>query len=806
MATPKLVKDKDGNLYADYGNKRVKLSKKDLESYQGIVTAAQQGKFKSDVEKEAIRAKHPISLEEVTVSAPRVKSKTKARQDAYDKAWSERRGLSLEEIGALNSLQFPSDADVARSAEAREAYNRENPRVNVGRNDEVYRANLAGADRQVRNTAFSDDKTLNRILNFSSPSQQIGAIVDAAKGRKSYWDSLGDGNSGWVGDTFMRNHPIAGNILNIGGDIALGGAATVANKGNRLTRGLYNAELATADAIEELPSKIKSSSPIFIPVKDSFTRGIGVSNKGVKDLVESGLVRGNPFGSEVTAHNFGKLWRKNRNHFRDIIEDSGVEDGAAKFFQRSLSEDEFNAIKASAKKFSPSENSNSNIKFFLEENNDPLEAYDDYNSYINYVNKGSATSINSDGQPLAYFYDDGRNPLFQGHDYAKSNYGVRILNASEYDPYIASGHQHLSLRQTPRLSDSNVQVFKREPFGLTVKVPKSRLRNIASDTRVSRLDNLRTLAKYNNPVKNAMEMAMYMGQGASNPADLFDKAKAFVKLNPKEFRLALSYPFRPKSLKTSKAIADKVANAAGYNGLWHGTGNVSDVGFNPIRYGLYQDAGDFAQHIRDLKPSDLHYKWAVDNNKQNIKVLELPWEAYRTRDTYDQFNSALNRIKYLSNEQFPFYDVNNPSTIKGAWDYDAGGFATKIDLNGDYRVSDVMKYNVDDYMKKYGNKFSNMPITDFIKDVKDNIKLNHNIYDGLAPKDFNRKMSRDILKPRVRDYLKSKTMRPLLTLLDNNFTDFIVTTRPKKLKYVSKKTEPSISLKKKLSKFDLDKY
>lgn len=58
-------------------------------------------------------------------------------------------------------------------------------------------------------------------LNFTSPTQQIGAISDVLQGKKGYWESIGGGNSGIVTDNFQQNYPIWSAIINATGDITL---------------------------------------------------------------------------------------------------------------------------------------------------------------------------------------------------------------------------------------------------------------------------------------------------------------------------------------------------------------------------------------------------------------------------------------------------------------------------------------------------------------------------------------------------------------------------------------------------------
>jgi hypothetical protein len=230
----------------------------------------------------------------------------------------------------------------------------------------------------------------------------------------------------------------------------------------------------------------------FVNHPNSFTRGIG-NETSLKDLVESGLVRGNPVGTEVSAHDFGKLYNKNRSNFRDIMTATGRKDIEHRFYNRTLTEEDFNAIKEAAKKYQPNK-SQSNIQQTVFKNGtnritlkkqddvDPLIAYPTYKDYqarlaSDRQTLANATSLDESGQPLAYFYDDGRNPLTKGYTYATSKYGVRINNADTYNPRIFDGHLHYSMPEAVPLADPNVEVFRTGPFGVTLKMNKNKLLN-----------------------------------------------------------------------------------------------------------------------------------------------------------------------------------------------------------------------------------------------------------------------------------------------------------------------------------------
>ena len=223
----------------------------------------------------------------------------------------------------------------------------------------------------------------------------------------------------------------------------------------------------------------------FVVRPNSFTRGIG-SIQGLNDLVESGLVRGNPIGTEVGPKHFRKLYNSNRDYFRDIMNATNRKGIAQRYYSRTLTEEDFNAIKEAAKPYIEQFNSAPKPKGILARAQtyrgdiDPLSSYKDFIDYQSKLAKdritlNHATSYDDSGQPLAYFYADGRNPITKGYDYATSEYGVRINNASDYNPRIFEGHKHYSMPEAVPLTDPNVEVFRRGPFGITIKMNKNKL-------------------------------------------------------------------------------------------------------------------------------------------------------------------------------------------------------------------------------------------------------------------------------------------------------------------------------------------
>lgn len=215
----------------------------------------------------------------------------------------------------------------------------------------------------------------------------------------------------------------------------------------------------------------------FVQKPNSFTRGIGDKN-GLNDLIQSGLIRGNPYGTAVSPKIMGKYLRFNREHFNDIIAATGDPSIAYKYYRNQLNEKEFYNLKNVELKLRKKYNLDKDLYDPWANNSGPLVSdYKDYAEYIKYQQRYKPTSVAEDNTPLAYYYNDGRNPITKGHDYARSVYGVRINNASSYNPRIFKGHLHYSMPRAVRLDDPNVEVFKRGPFGITLKMNKRKLIN-----------------------------------------------------------------------------------------------------------------------------------------------------------------------------------------------------------------------------------------------------------------------------------------------------------------------------------------
>lgn len=224
----------------------------------------------------------------------------------------------------------------------------------------------------------------------------------------------------------------------------------------------------------------------FVQKPNTFTRGIG-NREGIKDLVESKVVRGNPVGTEMTARAYTKATKSNRNSFNDIMNGTGREGISHRYYNRSLSKEDFDAIRESYNKINASfkarhPKASGKIRFAIRDDvYDPLGNYKNYDDYLAQIASDrktlrNATTINPDnGEPIAYFYDDGRNPLTQGHGYASSKWGVRISNPQDYNMKIFDGHLHYSNSKTIPFDSPNVEVFRSTPFGI-IRYPKWMLR------------------------------------------------------------------------------------------------------------------------------------------------------------------------------------------------------------------------------------------------------------------------------------------------------------------------------------------
>ena len=275
----------------------------------------------------------------------------------------------------------------------------------------------------------------------------------------------------------------------------------------------------TAKGVVYGSKKLADKLGFFVQKPGTYTRGIGMTDAGVRDAVETGVFRGNPRGTEQTAKVFDKMFLKNRNNFRDIVKDTRINGIESRYQSRTLTEEDFNALKQASKKYDRTDTQKQGISL-LPQSSDPLYKYKSYQEYLDDVLKtvretnkmpkriasgeidvnnnltdpmwfedesgkmflpqgkpiserfGPNSDYVSDGNPLSYWYGDGRNAITDGHAYARSNYMVRVNNPQDYIPFMHELHMHPSFFKTPKLSDPNVELFRRGPFGLTIRMRK----------------------------------------------------------------------------------------------------------------------------------------------------------------------------------------------------------------------------------------------------------------------------------------------------------------------------------------------
>lgn len=138
--------------------------------------------------------------------------------------------------------------------------------------------------------------SLGSGMNFLSPSQQFGAIVDWAQGEKGYWEGIGGTNSGFFTDKFAEEHPywtLAGNIV---GDGVLGLA------------GLDAIELATTGTskLTSLPRLLRANMPRKLPRGQNYRYRVvsdlenpGDAQRAIDNANTTGTISSNPEGTWV---------------------------------------------------------------------------------------------------------------------------------------------------------------------------------------------------------------------------------------------------------------------------------------------------------------------------------------------------------------------------------------------------------------------------------------------------------------------------------------------------------------------------
>lgn len=128
---------------------------------------------------------------------------------------------------------LPSREELA-SITARINQQKEDERLaNTSPQNLKHRARVKRADEKTRQTAPSGQNIMEHIItpisNLYMPSQWVGAAIDAAKGKRGFWESLGKGNSGFVSDKFAEEHPYWSMGINMLGDSGAYGSKAIVN-------------------------------------------------------------------------------------------------------------------------------------------------------------------------------------------------------------------------------------------------------------------------------------------------------------------------------------------------------------------------------------------------------------------------------------------------------------------------------------------------------------------------------------------------------------------------------------------------
>lgn len=393
----------------------------------------------------------------------------------------------------------------------------------------------------------------------------------------------------------------------------------------------------------------------FVQKPNSFTRGIGQTTAGLRDLQKSGVIRGNPYGTEVTAKEFGKIYRRNRNNFNDIVSLTGDKDIAQKWYSRSLSKDEFYKLRNAEIKvngeYKPMSESKKRFDIILNRKYDFVKQFNNYDDYLKYLEKTkSPTSVDNSGEALAYFYDDGRNPLTAGHDYAASNYGVRVNNASSYNPRIFDGHLHYSFPQAVKLTDPNVEVFRNVkfgPFNVTRKMNKNDILRgkFAMGGNVS---IKRNKTKYRKWLEDIAAIRDWNPNEMDN--DPTYDYKLFYNKQPKEAKAMLN--------KNSDAHFTDIAKTAyhpTFSNESYYSGKINNKNPKGIIGGTWSDAPRLGKNGSRyiLSDSQMRNNWDVDRTIDYVSFNELNGAEVRlpngTMPKYDNayFDAVLPMIEII---------------------------------------------------------------------------------------------------------------------------------------------------------------
>lgn len=386
-------------------------------------------------------SEHPIQLQEVTVTASAPKKQSRPWYESVGQWFNDEVLLNKGNIRVRN-------------------YNR------------ALQSNPSFSDNwdMASNIAEGVNIMSGGFLNRLSPTQNIGLIIDVAKG-KNFMNSW-FGNSGIVSDNFAQQHPYLSFGINAIGDFGAyqlpRGINPVLQGVDRLgTRGLMN-----------------QNTP------NTLNRLIGTGTSGYEDALSSGVIRGN---MKVGPN------AKSLNKQIKVLKQAGVPDETIRNYASSnISEQEFNQLKEIFDSHYGS-GAKQPGKISLKRTS-PFEDYETYQEYLDdqvapakfyqYSDNPNNPqwSHSWDGHNMATFAEPGEN-LSNNAGIFPGDFGVQITNSPLYRQDATHfGHfaQHPTTKYPLPVSNPDVTFFVRKDGLLTGTKYMSRVprRTVLSDRQL----------------------------------------------------------------------------------------------------------------------------------------------------------------------------------------------------------------------------------------------------------------------------------------------------------------------------------
>lgn len=154
---------------------------------------------------------------------------------------------------------------------------------------------------------------INPALNFISPSQQFGAIVDKLQGERGYWEGIAKGNSGFVTDKFNEEHPWYSLAINGIGD------AVTFNLGKQLITNFNRAARLEKnyDLIKENLKNIKrDNGKPFINLENDANLG-EITDDVIRNIADAQTFSINPFDWRNSIGNTLRYYKGKLGRFKD---------------------------------------------------------------------------------------------------------------------------------------------------------------------------------------------------------------------------------------------------------------------------------------------------------------------------------------------------------------------------------------------------------------------------------------------------------------------------------------------------------